>query len=79
LIGNNKSLREKKTDIGFSSIRGGNIAGEHTVIFHGDHESIEVTHRAFNRKIFSDGAINASIWLSLQENGYYNFKDLLKS
>lgn len=69
----------KKTDIGFSSIRGGNIAGEHTVIFHGEHESIEVTHRAFNRKIFSDGAVNASIWLSLQKNGYYNFKDLLKS
>ncbi|MDC0861967.1 4-hydroxy-tetrahydrodipicolinate reductase [Alphaproteobacteria bacterium] len=69
----------KKTDIGFSSIRGGNIAGEHTVIFHGEHESIEVKHRAFNRKIFSDGAVNASVWLSSQNNGYYNFKDLLKS
>jgi|TARA_B100000795_G_scaffold268109_1_gene254378 4-hydroxy-tetrahydrodipicolinate reductase len=69
----------KKSDIGFSSIRGGNIAGEHTVIFHGEHESIEVTHRAFNRKIFSDGAINASIWLDSQNNGYYNYKNLLKS
>lgn len=68
-----------KSDIGFSSIRGGNVAGEHSAIFHGEHESIEITHRAFNRKIFSDGAINASIWLSSQTNGYYTYQDLLKS
>jgi 4-hydroxy-tetrahydrodipicolinate reductase len=69
----------KKTDIGFSSIRGGNIAGEHSVIFHGEHENIEITHRALNRRIFSDGAINSSVWLNSQQNGYYNFKDLLES
>ena len=69
----------KKSDIGFSSVRGGNIPGEHTIVFHGEHESIEVTHRAFNRKIFSDGAVNASVWLASQTNGYYNYKDLLKS
>ena len=67
----------KKNEIGFSSIRGGNIPGEHTVIFHGDNESIELTHRAFNREIFSDGAIQASIWLSKQKKGYFTFKDLL--
>jgi len=67
----------KKNEIGFSSIRGGNIPGEHTVIFHGDNESIELTHRAFNREIFSDGAIEASIWLSKQKKGYFTFKDLL--
>ena len=55
----------KKDEIGFSSIRGGNIPGEHTVIFHGENESIELTHRAFNREIFADGAIHAAIWLSL--------------
>ena len=47
------------------------------VIFHGDNESIELTHRAFNREIFSDGAIEASIWLSKQKKGYFTFKDLL--
>jgi len=67
----------KKNEIGFSSIRGGNIPGEHTVIFHGDNESVELTHRAFNREIFSDGAIEASIWLSKQKKGYFTFKDLL--
>jgi 4-hydroxy-tetrahydrodipicolinate reductase len=67
----------KKNEIGFSSIRGGNIPGEHTVIFHGDNESIELTHRAFNREIFSDGAIEASIWLSKQKKGYFTFKDLI--
>lgn len=72
-------IERKISDIGFSSVRGGNVAGDHTVIFHGEHESIEVTHRAFNRKIFSDGAISASIWLASQNNGYYNYKDLLKT
>ena len=66
----------KKNEIGFSSIRGGNIPGEHTVIFHGEHESIELTHRAFNRQIFSDGAIQAAVWLSQQKNGYYTYKDM---
>ena len=67
----------KKDEIGFSSIRGGNIPGEHTVIFHGENESIELTHRAFNREIFADGAIHAAIWLSKQNNGYYTYKDML--
>ena len=67
----------KIKEIGFSSIRGGNIPGEHTVIFHGDNESIELTHRAFNRKIFSDGAIEAAIWLAQQKSGYYTYKDML--
>ena len=71
-----ESLR-KENEIGFSSIRGGNIPGEHTVIFHGENESIELTHKAFNRKIFSDGAIEASIWLALQEKGFYTFKDMI--
>ncbi len=67
----------KKIDIGFSSIRGGNIPGEHTVIFHGENESIEITHRAFNRKIFSDGAIEASIWIKSQKNGFYSYDDMI--
>ena len=66
----------KKNEIGFSSIRGGNIPGEHTIIFHGENESIELTHRAFNREIFADGAIEAAIWLSRQKSGYYTYKDM---
>ena len=67
----------KKGDIGFSSIRGGNIPGEHTVIFHGENESIELTHKAFNRKIFSDGAIEASVWVKSQINGFYSYSDMI--
>ena len=69
--------QRKENEIGFSSIRGGNIPGEHTVIFHGDNESIELTHKAYNRKIFSDGAVEAAVWLAAQENGFYSFKDMI--
>ena len=69
--------QRKENEIGFSSIRGGNIPGEHTVIFHGDNESIELTHKAHNRKIFSDGAIQAAVWLSTKEKGFYTFKDMI--
>lgn len=73
-----QNQQERKIDeIGFSSIRGGNIPGEHTVIFHGENESVELTHRAFNREIFADGAIQAAIWLSKQNSGYYTYKDML--
>ena len=69
--------QRKENEIGFSSIRGGNIPGEHTVIFHGDNESVELTHKAHNRKIFSDGAIQAAVWLSTKEKGLYAFKDMI--
>ena len=73
----NQEGQRKENEIGFSSIRGGNISGEHTVIFHGDNESIELTHKAHNRKIFSDGAIQAAVWLSSKEKGFYTFKDMI--
>ena len=72
-----KSDERKSKEIGFSSIRGGNIPGEHTVIFHGDNESIELTHKSYNRKIFSDGAIEAANWLVSQKNGLYSFRDMI--
>ena len=76
ILGQKDQQERKKGEIGFSSIRGGNIPGEHTVIFHGENESIELTHRAFNREIFADGAIEAAIWLSKQKSGYYTYKDM---
>jgi 4-hydroxy-tetrahydrodipicolinate reductase len=73
-----QNVKERKDhEIGFSSIRGGNIPGEHKVIFHGENESVELTHKAYNRKIFSDGAIEAAIWLSSQKNGLYSFRDMI--
>lgn len=63
--------------IGFSTIRGGDIAGEHTVMFIGESERIEITHRATDRKIFANGAIKAAKWLSNQPAGLYDMNDVL--
>ncbi len=67
----------KPGSIGFSAIRGGDIAGEHTVMFIGDGERIEITHRATDRKIFAQGAIRAAHWLSMQQKGLFNMQDAL--
>ena len=63
--------------VGFSTIRGGDIAGEHTVLFIGDSERVEITHRATDRKIFARGAVRAAIWLGRQEKGLYSMEDVL--
>ncbi|MGI9310244.1 MAG: 4-hydroxy-tetrahydrodipicolinate reductase, partial [bacterium] len=63
--------------IGFSTIRGGDIAGEHSVLFIGDGERIEITHRATDRRIFADGAIKAAKWLSQQPPGLHTMRDVL--
>ena len=73
------SKREKrsKNEIGFSSIRGGNIVGEHSVMFIGENETFEITHKAYSRAVFADGAIKAACFLVDKENGFYNMDDLL--
>ncbi len=63
--------------IGFSTIRGGDIAGEHTVMFIGESERIEITHRATDRKIFAKGALRAASWLQGQSPGFYDMQDVL--
>lgn len=68
--------REKGT-IGFSTIRGGDIAGEHTVMYIGDSERLEITHRATDRKIFANGAVRAAKWLSDKPAGLYDMNDVL--
>jgi len=67
----------KPGTIGFSTIRGGDIAGEHTVMFIGDGERIEITHRATDRKIFAIGAIKAVLWLAKRPPGLFNMQDVL--
>ena len=75
---NSKKKREVG-DIGFSVTRGGEIAGEHTVSFIGAHDRIDLSHKAFNRSIFVNGAIEAAIFLSKQKNGLYSMNDVIKS
>ena len=66
-----------KNEIGISSIRGGTIVGEHSVIFAGTDETIEITHTAFSKKVFATGAINAAVWLKDQLPGLYSMKDMI--
>lgn len=66
-------------DIGFSVIRGGDIAGEHTVYFAGPGERIELTHRASSRDTFARGALNSARWLAGRGPGLYDMNDVLSS
>lgn len=65
-------------EIGISSVRGGNIAGDHTVIFAGRDEVIELSHSALSRDVFASGALRAARFLSGQAPGMYSMDDLVK-
>ena len=66
-----------KGAIGFAALRGGSVAGDHTVILAGDEERIELTHRAENRMIFARGAVKAAGWLVGQGAGRYGMDGVL--
>jgi 4-hydroxy-tetrahydrodipicolinate reductase len=63
--------------IGFASLRGGTVVGEHSVIFAGPHERIELAHRAEDRGLFARGAIRAALWAQDRKPGYYTMADVL--
>ena len=63
--------------IGFASLRGGTVAGDHSVIFAGTEEVITLAHRAENRSIFARGAVRAAAWLTDQPPGRYGMGDVL--
>ena len=64
-------------DIGFASLRGGTVAGEHQIIFAGEGERIELGHRAESRAIFARGAFVAALWLIGKAPGRYTMADVL--
>ena len=70
------SKRAEK-EIGVHAIRGGNIVGEHTVIYAKNDEIIEIKHEALSRKMFSDGAVRAAEFLFGKKAGLYTMKDVL--
>ena len=76
---NRMQKREKRNpkEIGFSSIRGGNIVGEHSIFFFSPYETLEVKHTAHSRVIFAEGAIKAAKFLVNQKAGYYTMKNLM--
>jgi 4-hydroxy-tetrahydrodipicolinate reductase len=67
----------KAGDIGFASLRGGTVVGEHNVIFAGPAERIELGHRAEDRMIFARGAVKAALWAKGQKPGLYSMADVL--
>lgn len=66
-----------KGAVGFAALRGGSVAGDHTVILASDEERIELTHRAENRMIFARGAVKAAGWLVGQDAGRYGMDGVL--
>jgi len=67
----------KPQEIGIHAVRGGDIVGDHTVMFMADGERIELTHRATNRDVFARGAIRAAVFLAGQRPGMYSMQDVV--
>ncbi len=72
-----KSRKRNSKEIGFSSIRGGNIVGEHSVLFFNENETLEIKHTAHSRKIFAEGAIKAAKFITKEKAGLYSMEDLI--
>lgn len=68
----------KAGDIGFAALRGGTVAGDHSVILAGEEERITLTHNAENRTIFARGAVRAANWLTGQKPGRYTMSQVLE-
>ncbi|MDQ7091580.1 MAG: 4-hydroxy-tetrahydrodipicolinate reductase [Methylococcales bacterium] len=72
------NIGERESEIiGFSTVRGGDIVAEHTVMFADEGERVEITHKASNRMTFANGAIRAAKWLMEEKNGIYDMQDVL--
>lgn len=67
----------KRGDIGFATLRGGDVIGDHSVIFAGPSERIELTHRAGDRQLFARGAVQAALWGQGKPPGIYSMQDVL--
>jgi 4-hydroxy-tetrahydrodipicolinate reductase len=68
--------RDRDT-IGFSTVRAGDIVGDHTVLFAADGERVEITHKASSRMSFARGALRAAHWLVKKPAGLYDMQDVL--
>jgi 4-hydroxy-tetrahydrodipicolinate reductase len=68
--------RERET-IGFATVRGGDVVGDHTVMFLADGERVEITHKASSRMAFARGAVRAAAWIGQQQRGMFDMQDVL--
>lgn len=69
--------KRPKREIGMHSMRGGDVVGDHTVIFAADGERVELTHKASSRMTFASGAVRAALWLTDKPAGLYDMEDVL--
>lgn len=67
----------KRETIGFATVRGGDVVGDHTVSFMADGERVEITHKASSRMSFARGAVRAAIWIAGQKPGLFDMQDVL--
>ena len=67
----------KPREIGMHTLRGGDVVGDHTVIFAADGERVELSHKASSRQTFAAGAVHAAIWLQDKPAGLYSMQDVL--
>ncbi|MDV7104497.1 4-hydroxy-tetrahydrodipicolinate reductase [Vibrio sp. TH_r3] len=67
-----------KNEIGFATIRAGDIVGEHTAMFADIGERVEITHKATDRMTFANGAVKAAVWLNQKQAGFYTMTDVLQ-
>lgn len=79
VYGRSGECRREAGEIGIHSLRGGSIAGEHSVIFAGDDEVITVTHSAGSKKIFARGALTAAVFAAKKPCGLYHMEDLFSA
>jgi 4-hydroxy-tetrahydrodipicolinate reductase len=63
--------------IGFATLRGGDVVGDHTVVFAGEGERVELTHKAASRQVFAAGAVRAALWTRGQPSGLYDMRRVL--
>ncbi|MBI4656722.1 MAG: 4-hydroxy-tetrahydrodipicolinate reductase [Elusimicrobia bacterium] len=70
-----KSVTDREIPV--ASIRAGDVVGDHTILFAGPHERVELTHRAHSRDVFAAGALRAAEWIVKQQNGLYDYQDML--
>lgn len=76
---NRHDLSQKRGDneIGITSVRGGNIVGEHTVQFFGKNDTFEIKHTSYSRSVFAEGAVKAAKFIADKPDGLYGMKDLV--
>ncbi len=77
-VKHDRNGERKRGEIGYAALRGGSVVGDHIVIFAGDNDRIEITHKSSSRDIYARGAIKAAQWLKGKRPGMYGMQDLIK-